>query len=538
MAAIFKKKSSRSGSDKPEKAKQGFPWFKFILGLSALLFSASLLTPYPAALIRAIKGTPEEIIIQEPDSTEEDLPEDLNNPEPVQAEPDTGSALPDVIPAPPDKDVEPPPPLDANAIPGLDQSSEVGDLSVFRPFRFPTANSTYTLVMPPLPPIIPDGPSDDAVWDVNEIARGLSFKSELTFKEGTLASKDRLNNRNYEVHLKMEIVKPTALSKAKDFDNVNPHLSKIFPQFNTLITNSKVSGFYHQLMNQKHLELRKSLTKLNKLLTRHNYYDCETILEITAPQSKRKVLWIQADMDVVSDGTDGDRLPKMPAEIVNSSNYQPFTSYRWPKVTKNPNPLLAVWQKRLKAAKAKPALAQNKASIQHMERGIQDMKSNSFLIAEYDPFVVIPLGILNNSNSSFSPSPGDYAVVIVGNKLYPAIVGDAGPRYKIGEASLRLAREINSNSSPYKRPVSDLTVSYVVFPKSASKPRQAPNYALWKEECTKLLNEMGGISANYKLHDWVDLLAPAEPATPAPAPAQTPASPTPARPASTTPTRR
>lgn len=510
MAHIFRKRSSA----KPEKKKE-FPWLRFSLGLGVLIFAISFLTPYPAALVQALRG-----IQDAPASRPESADSNLQNPDDSGEETDPSAPTPDI------DDQEPPPPSDMDItplVPGIDASVEPGDLSQFKPFHFPSFTSSYSLVMPPLPPIIPDGPSNDAIWDINELARGLSFKSQLNFKEGTLASKDRLNKRNFEVTLSLDIVKPKALAKASDFNNVNPHLAKIFPNLEGLIKAGKVSGFYHQLMNRKEQELRKQLTTLNRLLTRHNYYDCETILEITASRTGRKALWIQADMDVVSDGTDGDRLAKMSAEITESANYQPFTSYRWPKTTTTPNPLLSPWQKRLKAAKASPATAQNKAAIRHLELGIQDMKSNSFLIAEYDPFIVIPLGILNNSGSAFSPSPGDYVVVIYENRLYPAIVGDAGPRYKIGEASLRLGKEINRNANPYRRPVSDLTVSYIVFPKSATSPRQAPDYTLWKEECTKLLNELGGISPRYRLHDWDDLLAPKKPEPPSPSGATIPA---------------
>ena len=39
---------------------------------------------------------------------------------------------------------------------------------------------------------------------------------------------------------------------------------------------------------------------------------------------------------------------------------------------------------------------------------------------------------------------GDYAVVVFGDQIYPAIVGDVGPNDKVGEASLRIAQQINA----------------------------------------------------------------------------------------------
>lgn len=518
MSAVRKKNSS---FDISRLAR--FAWFRFFMGLSVFVIALSFLTPYPRELIKTIKGEPQET------TAKKDIP---SPPAPDETETDSDATEPDlrkdreddddVLPPPPDA-VPPQPPVIAPEAP----TTEGADMNHFTPFRLPLQLSTPTMVMPPLPPIIPDGPSSDAIWDINELARGLNLKTEVNFKRSAdSATRLRNDKGNYRVSLRMDITLPEPLKTTADFAKVNPHLPRIFPNLGSLTDKAKVSGFYHQLMARKQLEIRKDLVTLNRLLTRHNYYDCESILEITAPGTNRKALWIQADMDVVSDGTDGDRLPHMPAEIVNSSNYQPFTSYRWPKQTDKPNPVLVSWQKRLKDAKSRTATAAQKSAIPTLERSITDLKNNSFLIAEYDPFIVIPLGIMNNSSSAFSPSPGDYAVVICKNKLFPAIVGDAGPRYKIGEASLRLAKEINSLASPYRRPVSDLSVSYIVFPKSADPVKQAPDYAVWKSKCEELLNDLGGIGVGYQLHEWEDLLAPPAPPTPpTPTPGVTPVRP-------------
>ena len=59
---------------------------------------------------------------------------------------------------------------------------------------------------------------------------------------------------------------------------------------------------------------------------------------------------------------------------------------------------------------------------------------------------------------------GDYALVVFGDAIYPVIVGDVGPNDKVGEASLRIAKELNALATAYNRPVSDLKVSYIIFP--------------------------------------------------------------------------
>jgi hypothetical protein len=119
---------------------------------------------------------------------------------------------------------------------------------------------------------------------------------------------------------------------------------------------------------------------------------------------------------------------------------------------------------------------------------------------------------------------GDYAVVIHGGEIYPSIVGDGGPTFKVGEGSLRFARELNPKASSYSRPVSDLKVSYLVFPGSREAERGPPDFEKWRQRCHELLGEIGGLGDGYALHQWQDTLP--KPTPPAPVPAITPPPPT------------
>ena len=231
---------------------------------------------------------------------------------------------------------------------------------------------------------------------------------------------------------------------------------------------------------------------------------------MTYPSSGRKILFIQSEMDVVSDGSDGDRMPEYDTYIAESTNYQPFTSYGWKKKTDRPNPLLKRWSEKLTESEKKlvkgglrssqkTALEQN---ISKLKREIADMKARSFLIARADPFIVIPSWMRSYVNQNdFAPSVGDYVAVIYNDSIYPAIIGDTGPTWKIGEASLRLAKELNPKATSYSRPVSDLKVSYVVFPGTASKPN-APDLNDWNKVVNELLKEIGGVGNDYLLHSW------------------------------------
>lgn len=373
-------------------------------------------------------------------------------------------------------------------------------------------------------PVAPPEPELGTVSDVRQLRSGIPFKSEVTLEKGGIASKERVDEKSYTATYKLSLRVPTAAKTLAELETSNPDLSKILPELPTLLEKAQVSPWFTKLYDNKTGRVRRDANSLNELLTKHNVYDCETILNLQS-ESGRKVFFMQAEMDVVSDGSDGDRLPTMPDEIVDSPNYQPFTSYGWPKQSKTPNPMVAGWEKRIANAQKEmadsktnaPRKAWLKDRIQYLKRGIEDLKHRSFLIADYDPFIVIPIDILGSKDES-APNIGDYAVVIYGKNLYPAIVGDGGPTFKVGEGSLRLAREINPKSNSYSRPVSDLKISYLVFPGSCESERVAPDYEKWRQRCHELLAEIGGLGDGFELHQWQDTLPKTAPPPPEPTP--------------------
>jgi hypothetical protein len=383
----------------------------------------------------------------------------------------------------------------------------------------------------PADPVVPDEPELGTVTDVRKLRSGIPFKTEVTIEKGDIASKERIDDASYTATYQLALRVPTPAKTLAELEGSNPDLSKILPGLSPMIEKAAVSPWFNKLYDNKTGRVRRDANSLNELLTKHNIYDCESILNLQSVGG-RKVFLMQAEMDVVSDGSDGDRLPTMPEEIVNSPNYQPFTSYGWSKKTKTPNPMVAGWEKRMAGAKKEMAdkttsaarKAWLKERISYLTRGIADLKSRSFLLADYDPFVVLPIDILG-SKDAFSPNIGDYAVVIYGEKIYPAIVGDGGPTFKVGEGSLRLAREINPKSNSSSRPVSDLKISYIIFPGSRDAERSPPDYEKWRQRCHELLGEIGGLGDGYELHQWSDLLPKPTPPTPEPAPQVLPANP-------------
>lgn len=338
--------------------------------------------------------------------------------------------------------------------------------------------------------------------DVAKTSKGFDYKYTVEERPGRLASGEREKDGAYEASLVFSVNRPEAAKRFDELAEMNPALGEILPDLPVMVEAAVISPFYKGLYDNKKERLRQYANRFDRVLTKHNYYDCQTMLEMEHPQSKRKVFLMQADMDVVSDGSDGDRLPEMPEEIVNSAYYQPFTSYGWPKTGTVENPMIAGWKKRLEKAKERG----DADEVKRLETGIADLKRRSFLIAEYDPFIVIPIDILGDRESAWGPNVGDYVAVIYAEKIYPAIVGDGGPTFKVGEASLRLAKEINSRADPYSRPVSDVSVTYLIFPRSSDETWKAPDYESWRLETAKLIEEIGGLGEGYQLHQWEDLL--------------------------------
>ena len=444
-------------------------WFRLgLLGIGAAA-AGSLYTPYPAQLVRALKEQPA------PQTVVKEVVKRVTVEKPAPPAPE-----PEV------KVVQAWHPENAFAMPAIE--------------------------LPPFPPALPEKVEPGRFEHINSIAPGFNMHSSVLFAPGSTAFADRKRKDAYMLKLSMQLYLPHA-ADGKELLQANPKLPQVLADYEGLMGTAKVSPWYRSLYLHKQNRLRKTAATLDRILDRHNFYDTDTILQLSAPKTGRKVLWVQADMDVVSDGSDGDRLPSMPEKVLKSDYYQPTTSYRWKKTGQTPNPLLKVWEERLeKLTKDKSS---SKEAIADARATVYDLKTCSFLLAEYDPFIVIPLTFKEGKDDSYRPQPGDYAAVIVEDRVFPAIVGDFGPNYKTGEASLRLAKLVNPKATSLARPVSDLKVSYLIFPHTKPEENGAPDYARLNARCRELLEDIGGLGPEAKLQAIDDLLAPKPEAAPA-----------------------
>lgn len=388
-------------------------------------------------------------------------------------------------------------------------------LQKLAPPLHPAPTATPEIPTPTRPPLI-GGKLDTAkLWS------GITVHAEVNPTPGGPASVERGDPQSYVLDLKLNVRVPTPNRTLEELTTVTPELPKLLPQLAATFSAESVSPLFQELYEIKVRTLRENLVRLDQLLSRHNFYDCQTILRLRHPETKRAAILLQAEMDVDADGSDSDRLPVLNGP---SANFKPFTSYRWKKKTVLPNAFLPAAEEKLRRYETEFAqkgltMERNRdlrIGIQRMKAEVDSLKHFSFLIATTDPYIVLP-GIFTGVKDA--GRVGDYAVVVYGNQLYPAIVGDIGPNEKVGEASLRIARQINPLATPYNRPVSDLKVSYLIFPGTAETPFGPPDLEKIRRRCEKLVQEIGG--ASVRLHHWENLIPTPTP-TPSPTPIPTP----------------
>jgi hypothetical protein len=384
--------------------------------------------------------------------------------------------------------------------------------------RLQRAPPPEVLATPSPEPTHPRTPFITGKLDTAKLFNGVTLHAKVETVPGADATTERVDPESYVLDLKLEARLPSPNKTIEELAKVTPQLPGLLPGLARMLSPDPVSPLFAQLYETKVKVLRENLVHLDQVLSRHNFFDCQTVLQLQHPQSHRKALLLQADMDVDADGSDADRMPIGTAVTIN---FKPFTSYRWPKKTPAPNPYLPAAEDRLKKVENEYALKTTtperkrelRLALVQLRDEVMTLKKFSFLIGATDPYIVVPGAFARGKDA---PKVGDYALVVFADVLYPAIVGDIGPNDRVGEASLRIAKQINALSTPYNRPVSDLKVTYLVFPGTADKPFGPPDLEKLQARCQKLVDEIGG--ASVPLHHWENIISPPPSPTPTPSP--------------------
>ncbi len=231
--------------------------------------------------------------------------------------------------------------------------------------------------------------------DTGKLFNGITLHATVETVPGADATTERTQPDSYVLDLRLQARVPAPNKTIEELAKVSPSLPKLLPDLASMLPADPVSPLYTQLYDSKVRMLRENLARLDLLLSRHNFFDCQTVLQIQHPQTHRKALLFQADMDVDADGSDADR---MPAGTGAPANFKPSTSYRWPKKTSAPNPYLAATEEKLKRAEDEYGLATTaparkrdlRNTIAELRAEVGTLKKYSFLIGATDPFIVVP----------------------------------------------------------------------------------------------------------------------------------------------------
>ena len=352
----------------------------------------------------------------------------------------------------------------------------------------PVANTASEKAIPPAPPApfpLPTAPLAGAQPRVAQLWNGVVLRTQLAPKPSAKTALELaaltgpvMQNRVFDLRLTL----PKPHQSLPALLELNPDIAAALPGLPALLASAQVSPLYGQIYNRKVAFQRDNATRLDSLLSNHNFYDTETILELQAPGSGRRALLLQSEMDTLTDGSDGDRFPEIVGE---SPSFQPFTSYAWPKQSTRPNPFLA----KIRAQIAEADQAGARSRLATLRSQANELRNRSFLVGWIDPFIALPMFVLKTSGA-YGVEIGDLAVVIYKGQAYPALVGDAGPNEKLGEASYLICQAINPGSNAMDRPENDLKVTYLVFPNTAQKPFGPPSVTSLRDRANTLLREL------------------------------------------------
>jgi len=200
-------------------------------------------------------------------------------------------------------------------------------------------------VAPPEIPVVPTpeptatkAPVITGKLDTARLFNGITLHSNVETLPGADATTERTQPDSYALDLRLQARVPAPNKTIAELAKISPQLPVLLHGLASMFPSDPVSPLYSELYDSKVRRLRENLARLDLLLSRHNFFDCQTVLQLQHPQSHRKALVLQADMDVDADGSDGDR---MSVGTGAPANFKPFTSYLWPKKTSAANPYLA-----------------------------------------------------------------------------------------------------------------------------------------------------------------------------------------------------
>jgi hypothetical protein len=119
--------------------------------------------------------------------------------------------------------------------------------------------------------------------DTGRLFNGIQFQTSFsTDPDGGSATSENSSPSSYTLHLDLHVRIPHAVTSRQGLVALNPSLPALFPSLGKWIESAQVSPSYERLYRHKIASLQQSLLRLDQFLSRHDFYDCETILQFQA----------------------------------------------------------------------------------------------------------------------------------------------------------------------------------------------------------------------------------------------------------------
>src|SRR5207248_10409286 len=121
--------------------------------------------------------------------------------------------------------------------------------------------------------------------DTGKLFNGITLHSTVETVPGADATTERNQPDSYILDLRLQARLPSPNKTIEELAKVSPQLPTLLPGLPAMLSPDPVSPLYAQLYQTKVKMLQENLARLDLLLSRHNFYDCQTVLQLQHPQS-------------------------------------------------------------------------------------------------------------------------------------------------------------------------------------------------------------------------------------------------------------
>ena len=127
---------------------------------------------------------------------------------------------------------------------------------------------------------------------------------------GGAASEERVDPESYVLDLKLQVRVPAPNRTIDELAQVNPELPRLLPGLERMLTPESVSPFFSDLYETEGAKLCATISAASTSSSRGTTSTtARRSCSLKHPDTRRKAVLIQAEMDVDADGSDSDRLP-------------------------------------------------------------------------------------------------------------------------------------------------------------------------------------------------------------------------------------